>query len=146
MFLLPKAAKGTKNALVAHPACDPLQAHGLNGKIVLRTLSISRSFCLTGAPHCGQRPPGKATTRQGNSSGRIATPAGAVTIDRHNILKKPVNIYPLAIISYGVIIYFLLSITFCMSSAVKLPMMRMIVHSPGSLTNMTRSFMSSFSL
>ena len=35
VFLLPKAAKGTKNALVAHPACDPLQAHGLNGKIVL---------------------------------------------------------------------------------------------------------------
>ncbi|MBB4034665.1 hypothetical protein GGR21_000552 [Dysgonomonas hofstadii] len=42
VFLLAKSPKGTKNALVAHPSCDPLQAHGLNGKIVLRTLSISR--------------------------------------------------------------------------------------------------------
>ncbi|MBB4037339.1 hypothetical protein GGR21_003256 [Dysgonomonas hofstadii] len=67
MFLLPKAAKGTKNALVAHPACDPLQAQELNGKIVLRTLPISRPSRLTGAPHYGLMPPGKATSRQGNS-------------------------------------------------------------------------------
>ncbi|MBB4036791.1 hypothetical protein GGR21_002704 [Dysgonomonas hofstadii] len=63
MFLLPKAAKGTKNALVAHPPCDPLQAHGLNGKIVLRTLPISRPFRLTGAPHFGLMPPGGRLTR-----------------------------------------------------------------------------------
>ncbi|MBB4037310.1 hypothetical protein GGR21_003227 [Dysgonomonas hofstadii] len=25
-----KSPKGTKNALVARPSCDPLQAHGLN--------------------------------------------------------------------------------------------------------------------
>ncbi|MBB4034658.1 hypothetical protein GGR21_000545 [Dysgonomonas hofstadii] len=56
-----KSPKGTKNALVAHPSCDPLQAHGLNGKIVLRTLSISRPFRLTGAPHYGLMPPGEAT-------------------------------------------------------------------------------------
>ncbi|MBB4035731.1 hypothetical protein GGR21_001626 [Dysgonomonas hofstadii] len=67
MFLLPKAAKGTKNALVARPSCDPLQAQELNGKIVLWTLPISRPSRLTGAPHYGQMPPGKASTRQGNS-------------------------------------------------------------------------------
>ncbi|MBB4036817.1 hypothetical protein GGR21_002730 [Dysgonomonas hofstadii] len=75
MFLFPKAAKGTKNALVAHPSCDPLQAQELNGKIVLRTLSISRPSRLTGAPHYGSMPPGKATSRQSNPCRRIATPA-----------------------------------------------------------------------
>ncbi|MBB4037484.1 hypothetical protein GGR21_003401 [Dysgonomonas hofstadii] len=75
VILLAKAPKECKNALVAHPACDPLQTYGLNGKIVLRTLSISRPFRLTGAPHFGLMPPGKATTRQSNSCLRIAIPA-----------------------------------------------------------------------
>ncbi|MBB4038186.1 hypothetical protein GGR21_004115 [Dysgonomonas hofstadii] len=48
---------------MAHPPCDPLQAQGLNGKIVLRTLSISRPSRLTGAPHYGLMPPGEATPR-----------------------------------------------------------------------------------
>ncbi|MBB4036043.1 hypothetical protein GGR21_001944 [Dysgonomonas hofstadii] len=71
MFLLAKSPKGTKNALVAHPSCDPLQAHGLNGKIVLRTLPISRPF----RPHYGLMPPGGRLTRPGSTCHRIATPA-----------------------------------------------------------------------
>ncbi|WP_221233051.1 hypothetical protein [Dysgonomonas hofstadii] len=58
-----KAPKECKKSLVAHPPCDPLQAQGLNGKIVLRTLSISRPSRLTGAPHYGLMPPGEATPR-----------------------------------------------------------------------------------
>ncbi|MBB4037349.1 hypothetical protein GGR21_003266 [Dysgonomonas hofstadii] len=51
---------------MAHPTCYPLQAHGLNGKIVLWTLPMSRPSHLTGAQHYGQMPPGEATSRQGN--------------------------------------------------------------------------------
>ncbi|MBB4034925.1 hypothetical protein GGR21_000812 [Dysgonomonas hofstadii] len=60
---------------MAYPPCDPLQAHRLNGKIVLRTLSISRPFRLTGAPLYGRMPSGGRLTRQANPCRRIATPA-----------------------------------------------------------------------
>ncbi|MBB4035968.1 hypothetical protein GGR21_001863 [Dysgonomonas hofstadii] len=77
MFLLPKAAKGTKNALVARPSCDPLQVHGLNqiNSPAAQTVFGFMPLSPDGCPHCRLMPPGGRLTKQSLFCRRFATPA-----------------------------------------------------------------------